>query len=222
MDADTDRTQRPDSEDELEQGDVEAYWRRRVYVLAGGITLIGLVAWACSGNGHKRSTAQVRNAAATVSPQAVPAAGASPTVTVTVTATPTAALPEKHRAGARCDPADVVVRVTPNGTVFTGKEHPRFGLSVVNTGKRSCAFDVGPKAMLIRISSGPDRVWSSAQCVGGGPNLQMLQRGVPYLATLDWDRKRCTGGAHAAPGTYVISVSAPGIKTQREVFRLRS
>jgi hypothetical protein len=221
MDADTDRSERLDSEDDLQQGDVEAYWRRRVYVLAGGITLIGLVAWACSGSGHKRSTAQVRNAAATVSPQALPAPGATPTATVTVTATPTGALPTKRRAGDQCDPADVVVGVTPNGTVFKGKEHPRFGLSVVNTGKRACAFDVGPKAMLIRISSGPDRVWSSAQCVSGGPSPQMLQRGVPYLATLDWDRRRCTGESRAAPGTYVISVGAPGIKTQREVFRLR-
>ncbi len=68
MDADTERTERLDSEVEPEPGDVEAYWRRRVYVLAGGITLIGLVAWACSGSGHKRSTAQVRNAAATVTP----------------------------------------------------------------------------------------------------------------------------------------------------------
>src|SRR3954453_2405902 len=98
MDADTDRTERLNSEDDLEQGDVEAYWRRRVYVLAGGITLIGLVAWACSGSGHKRSTAQVRNAAATVSPQASAAPAVSPTATVTVTVTPSVALPAKRRA----------------------------------------------------------------------------------------------------------------------------
>ncbi|MDN3353936.1 hypothetical protein [Actinomadura sp. DC4] len=221
MDADTDRSERLDAEDDLEQGDVEAYWRRRVYVLAGGITLIGLVAWACSGSGHKRSTAQVRNAAATVSPQAAAAPAVTPTATVTVTASPAGVVPPKRRAGDQCDAGDVVVGVTPSGTVFKGKEHPRFGLSVVNTGRRPCTFDVGPKALVIRITSGPDRVWSSAQCVNGGPSLQRLQRGVPYLATLDWDRKRCTGGSHAAPGTYVISVGAPGIKTQREVFRLR-
>jgi hypothetical protein len=225
MDADTDRTEHLDSEElESDQGDVEAYWRRRVYVLAGGITLIGLVAWACSGSGHKKSTAQVRNAAATVSPAAAaPAAGATPTpaATVTVTATPTVAV-DKKRSGDQCDPADVVVGVTPTGTVFKGKQHPRFGLSVVNTGRRACTFDVGPKALLIRISSGPDRVWSSAQCVSGaGANLQMLQRGVPYLATLDWDRRRCNSETRAAAGTYVIAVGAPGLKTHREVFRLR-
>lgn len=223
MDANTDRTERLDAEDELEPGDVEAYWRRRVYVLAGGITVIGLVAWACSGSDHKRSTAQVRNAAAAMSPSAAaPAPAATPAATVTVTVTPTATPPAARRAGDQCDAGDVVVGVTPNGTVFAGRQHPRFSLSVVNTGPRTCTFDAGPKALLIRISSGPDRVWSSAQCVSGtGANLQLLRRGVPYLATLDWDRKRCTTGDHAGPGTYVISVGAPGIKTRREVFRLR-
>jgi hypothetical protein len=157
-------------------------------------------------------------AAAVPAPVATP----SPTATVTVTATPKALLAEKKRAGDQCDAADVVVGVTPTGTVFTSKQHPRFGLSVVNTGRRACTFDVGPKALLIRISSGPDLVWSSARCVGGAAaNLQMLQRGVPYLATIDWDRRRCNTDTHAAPGTYVIAVGASGVKTRREVFRLR-
>ena len=224
MDADTERTEHLDSEEfESDQGDVEAYWRRRVYVLAGGIALIGLVAWACSGSDHKRSTAQARNASSTVSPAAaLPAAGTTPTptATVTVTATPSPAA-EPKRSGDQCDPADVVVGMTPSATVFKGREHPRFGLSVVNTGRRACTFDVGPKALLIRISSGPDRVWSSAQCVSrAAANLQMLQRGVPYLATLDWDRRRCNSETHAAPGTYVIAVSARGVKPRREIFRL--
>jgi hypothetical protein len=224
MDSDTDRIEHAEPEADVAGGDVEAYWRRRVYVLAGGITLIGLVAWACSGSGHKRSTAQVRNAAATVSPTAAapPAAAPSPTATVTVTATPTATPPTTKHAGDQCDAADVVVGVTPTGTVFKGKQHPRFGLSVVNTGRHACTFDVGPKALLIRITSGADRVWSSAQCVPHpAASLQLLQRGVPYLATLDWDRRRCNSETHAAPGTYVIAVSAPGLKTHREIFRLR-
>lgn len=221
MEADTQRTDGLDEYDD--QGDVEAYWRRRVYVLTGGIALIGMLAWACSGSGHKKPAAQVRDAAATTSPQTAPAATAAtptPAVTVTVTATPTAA--SAGHAGDQCDPGDVVVGVTPAATVFGGKQHPRFSLSVVNTGRRACTFDVGPKALLIRISSGADRVWSSDRCVGrAGANLQMLKRGVPYLATLDWDRRRCDGETRAAAGTYVIAVGASGIRTQREVFRLR-
>jgi hypothetical protein len=222
MESDTERARYLDPDVEDDPDDTEAYWRRRVYVLAGGITLIALVAWACSGSAHKRSTAQVRNAAATESPTATPSAAApKPTATVTVTASPTALPSAPRRAGDTCAPRDVVVGVTPAGTVFKGRQHPRFGLSVVNTGRRACTFDVGPKALLIRISSGSDRVWSSDRCVSGaGANIQMLRRGVPYLATLDWDRRRCNSDAHAAPGTYVIAVGAPGIKTHREVFRL--
>jgi hypothetical protein len=220
MDSDTERI---DAETEREPGDVEAYWRRRVYVLAGGITLIGLVAWACSDSGHKRSTAQVRNAAATITPAAAaPAVTPTPTATVTITATPTVTPSAERRAGDRCDDQDMVIGIMPVRPVFKGKEHPRFGLSVVSTGPKPCTFDVGPKALPIKIMSGPDHVWSSAQCMGGtGSNLQMLKRGVPYYATLDWDRKRCESGDHVQPGTYVIAVGAPGVKTRREVFRLR-
>jgi hypothetical protein len=205
--------------------DTDAYWRRRVYVLAGGITVIGLMAWACSDSGHKKSTAQVRNAAAMSPAASVPPAAATPTIVpsaiVTVTAPPPPARAGPRRAGDRCDDGTVVVGLRPTGTVYARKAHPRFGLSVVSTGRRTCTFDVGPKALQLTIASGPDRVWSSARCAGGpGSNVQMLRRGVPYLATLDWDRRRC-GGDRVLPGTYVISARAPGVKTQREIFRLR-
>jgi hypothetical protein len=220
MDSGTESTERLDPETERDETD--AYWRRRVYVLAGGITVIGLVAWACSDSGDKKSTAQVRNAAVAVSPAVTPSAsGPAPAATVTVTATPTLTPPAVKRSGDRCDGGTVVVGLRPTNTVYPGKEHPRFGLSVVNTGRRTCTFDVGPKALQIRIASGTDRVWSSAQCASGGSSVQLLQRGVPYLATMDWDRSRCDGDTHVRPGTYLISVRADGIKTRREVFRLR-
>ncbi len=223
MDSDTERIDRLDPEPEDYQGETDAYWRRRVYVLAAGIAAVGLVAWSCSDSGDKKSTAQVRNAAAAMSPTAAPTPrGPIPTATVTVTVSPSVAPPEVRRSGDRCDDGTVVLGLTPTGTVFTGKQHPRFGLSAVNTGRRRCTFDVGPKALQIRIASGNDRVWSSAQCLtGSGSSLQMLRRGVPYLATVDWDRKRCDGTSRAQPGTYVISASANGTKPVREIFRLR-
>jgi hypothetical protein len=224
MDSDTESAERLDAE--LDH-DTDAYWRRRVYVLAGGIAVIGLMAWACSSSGHKKSTAQVRNAAAmspAVTAPTPPTAsgGTSPVPTVTVTVTPTVTPAVPKRSGDRCDDGTVVVGLTPTSTVYSGKVHPRFGLSVVNTGRRTCTYDVGPKSLQVTIASGPDRVWSSARCAGGpGSNVQMLRRGVPYLATLDWNRKRCDGDSHAAAGTYVISARGAGIKTRREIFRLR-
>src|SRR5690349_9517268 len=133
-----------DSDTQSDQGEADAYWRRRVYVLAGGITAIGLMAWACSDSDHKKSTAQVRNAAATMSPAPAPAtpvpSGAVPTATVTVTATPSALPPAERRSGDMCYDADIVIGLAPTKDVYAGKEHPRFRLSVVNTGRRACTF----------------------------------------------------------------------------------
>lgn len=212
-----------DSDTHRDQGEADAYWRRRVYVLAGGITVIGLVAWACSGPGHKKSTAQVRNAAATAG-SASPAAAqpAAPAATVTVTVTPSAPPSPQRRSGDRCDDRDVVVALTSDKQVFQGKDEPRFRMSVVNTGPRSCAFDVGSRALRLRITSGSDPVWSSEHCSAApASSLQLLRRGIPYIADLTWDRRRCDGDAKALPGVYVITVKAPGVKTDHEIFRLR-
>lgn len=212
-----------DSDTHRDQGEADAYWRRRVYVLAGGITAIGLVAWACSGPDHKKSTAQVRNAAATagpVSPGVTPAA--APAATVTVTVTPSAPPSPQLRSGDRCDEQDVVVALTPDKQVFQAKERPHFRVSVVNTGRRSCTFDVGARALRLRITSGSDPVWSSDRCAAGtASDLQLLRRGIPYIADLTWDRRRCDGASQAMPGVYVITVKAPGVRTDRQVFRLR-
>ncbi|MEV5746306.1 hypothetical protein AB0L00_00685 [Actinoallomurus sp. NPDC052308] len=218
-----------DSDTQGDLGEADAYWRRRVYVLAGGITAIGLMAWACSGPDHKKSTAQARNAAApvtslpvTATPVVTPTAPtAAPTATVTVTVTP--GVPAaKPRGGDPCDDADVVVGLTPSKDVYQDREHPRFRISVVNTGRRACTFDVGGKALRLRITSGSDSIWSSDRCAAGpASDLQLLRRGVPYIADVDWDRTRCGGDSRARPGTYVVTAKSGGIRPQSQVFRLR-
>jgi hypothetical protein len=215
-----------DSDTQRDQGEADAYWRRRVYVLAGGITAIGLMAWACSGPDHKKPTSQVRNAAATVTPPPITVspvpAMATPVATVTVTVTPTAVPGLRPRNGDRCDDADVVVGLTPTKDVYQGGEHPRFRLSVVNTGRRACTFDVGAKALRLRITSGTDPVWSSDRCAEGPDSeLKMLRRGIPYIADLDWNRTRCDGDSRARPGTYVVTARGTGVRTESQVFRLR-
>ncbi|MCO6004338.1 hypothetical protein NE236_05030 [Actinoallomurus purpureus] len=215
-----------DSDTQRDLGEADAYWRRRVYVLAGGITAIGLMAWTCSGPDHKKSTAQVRNAAATMTPLPVTATpvatAATPAATVTVTVTPTAVPGVKPRSGDRCDDADVVVGLAPTKDLYKSKEHPRFRLSVVNAGRRACTFDVGAKALRLRITSGADPVWSSDRCADGpASDLQLLRRGVPYIADVDWDRTRCGGDSRARPGTYVVTAKGRGVRTRSQVFRLR-
>lgn len=209
-----------------------AYWRRRVVALGCVLGTVALIAWACTSGGGQVPQ-QIRNAGALISPTpTVSGSGALPsaipTVTVTATTKVTVTPTVPKRDGDACESKDLVVAFSATKEDYPGREWPQFRLSVVNLGEKSCTFDVGPKLLQLRITSGTDRVWSSAHCAqGSGSSIQMLRRGIPYLATLSWDRKRstdgCKGGrATAGAGTYVAALKADGIKQpKKQVFRLR-
>jgi hypothetical protein len=208
----------------------EAFWRRRAIALTGVLATVGLVAWSCSGDGGDKGR-KIHNAAGLSTPTPAPAVSvpvATPTITVTATAKVTVSPSAPgRRAGDACAPNDVVVTLASKAETYTGKAQPQFLVSVVNTGKRACTFAVGPKELEVRITSGPDRIWSSAHCArGADSSIRLLKRGIPYASTITWDRRRSSDGCDgsrslARPGTYVVAVQADRHKPQREVFRLR-
>jgi hypothetical protein len=219
MDLGTDRSSHAET--------TEAFWRRRAMALTGVLVTVGLVAWGCSGDGGDKKR-QIHNAAGLSTPSpagTVSLPSVSPTVTVTakVTVRPSTA----QRAGDACAPDDVVVNLASKADDYEGRAQPQFTLSVVNTGRRACTFGVGPRELEVRITSGPDRVWSSADCTGeDGSSIRLLKRGIPYAATITWDRRRSREGCDgvrspARPGTYVAVVKADDLTPQRQVFRLR-
>lgn len=209
-----------DSDTVSKKSEPEAYWRRRVYLLAAGLVGIGLIAWACSGSGgDDKTTAQARNAAAMASASAAAGrARPAPTATVTVTVTP----PATPHQGNPCKDTDLVAGLVPTKTTYRGKAHPRFRLSVVNMASRTCTFDVGAKHLQVLITSGSHHIWSSAKC-GAGPvsEVRSLRRGIPYVGDIDWNRKPCGHGRAAGSGTYVITATEGKVATKRHVFRLR-
>jgi hypothetical protein len=137
------------------------------------------------------------------------------------------AAPKPRRAGDPCDAKDIVISLRGGQMVYEGDAKPSFLMTVVSTARVECTIDVGPRALELRISSGPDRVWSTADCVSGeGKDVQRLQRGIPYVRTIVWDRHRsgkvCGGQLAAAhAGTYVAATHMAGISSDRAVFRLR-
>ncbi|MFI0452298.1 hypothetical protein [Actinomadura sp. 6N118] len=207
---------------------LDQYWRRRIIVLGAVLGTVGMGAWACTaGDGEQKQP--VKNAAAAMgsaSPSASAAISSLPAATPTVTVTAKVA-PAAPKDGDACEKNDVVINMTSARETYAKNEMPQFQLTVVNTGGHACTFDVGSKSLDVRVTSGGDRVWSASMCEqGSGSSIQMLRRGIPYVSTVTWDRKRASGQCRgkretARPGTYVASVKADKIKVTKQVFRLR-
>jgi hypothetical protein len=202
----------PNTERDSDGSGLDQYWRRRAVALAGVLGAVGLLAWACAvtGEGEPVPTA---GAAESASPPPPPTA--MPTVTVTTTTTPE---PDPADDGGPCDGKDLVVNMSAADDTFAGSERPEFRITVVNTGHGTCEFDTD--SLDVRITSGSDRIWSSAECRHGDAPKETLRRGIPYVDTVTWDRSRgCKGKSEARPGTYVADLK--GMKTKERIFRLR-
>ncbi|GAA4216466.1 hypothetical protein [Microbispora amethystogenes] len=215
----------------------DVYWRRRVSVLTGMLVVVAVVAWACSSaSGRSDDTAAVR---ATPSdrlvvslPAGLPAKTAvsaaipgQPSPSAPGSASPTPGRP--RRPGDPCDEKDLVLALQSGQDVYGKDTAPTFLLTVVSTGRVECTVDVGPRTLEMRVLSGGERVWSTADCVAGdGVDRQALERGIPFVRTVRWDRHRsgttCAGKrAPADPGTYVATAHAGRLKSPKVVFHLR-
>jgi hypothetical protein len=102
-----------------------------------------------------------------------------------------------------------------------------FDVDVVSTSARTCTFNVGAKYLTLVIMAGPKRIWGSADCVAGhGSLVTDLQRGVPTMLPISWNRETSTPGCQAASalapaGTYTATVKDGASTSNTETFRLR-
>jgi len=104
---------------------------------------------------------------------------------------------------------------------------PLFDLDVVSTSATTCTFNIGVKHLELVIKAGQTRIWGSADCVEGrGSLVADLQRGVPTVLPISWDRQTSSPGCQAASqrvpaGTYsAIAVAGPAA-SNTETFALR-
>ena len=213
----------------------DVYWRRRMSVLVAVLVVVAVVAWACSSGGSGPERTSSAQSTPSVTPAADPLLAGLRTLAMgTATPSPTQATPKTspaarpRRAGEMCTEQDLVLSMQGgNEKIYAGDAQPGFMVTLVNTGPVMCKADVGPRTMEVRITSGADRIWSTADCVSGpGTDVTELQRGVPYVRALEWDRRRSsadcrTTPATALPGTYVATVRLGKLRSTKGVFHLR-
>lgn len=106
------------------------------------------------------------------------------------------------------------------------RQTPEFEVDVVSTARQSCSFDIGAAHVLLKISSGPVRIWTSADCAEGEASLvTMLHRGVPTVVPITWNGQRSAPGCPvpgtaAARGSYTAVASDGQERSNAVVFRI--
>jgi hypothetical protein len=221
------------------------YWRRRFVALLTGLTVLALITWAFSGamgGGNDSSAGTAGHAGTGAGSQhgggsgqggghGTTAGQAAAGGTGTRTHGDTAA---SGRHGSRaayghphpCPPGAVVLSLFSSQENYGTGQLPQFNVDVVATARQTCTFNVGARHVALIIRAGSVRVWSSADCVQGAGNLVSdLQRGVPTVLPISWNRQAsapgCPAGTSRMPaGTYTATVSDGSLTSNPITFRI--
>ncbi|MFE4833273.1 hypothetical protein ACFRAU_01185 [Arthrobacter sp. NPDC056691] len=198
------------------------YRRRRLFagvalllvlcLIAGGVaTLTSLL-----GGAQQASSAQD-------STQDASAEGAAQTG-----ATPSASPSATPSASPTCDQKLVTVKATTNKTSYAADEKPVLSLTVTNGGKLPCKVNIGTSQMDFLVTSGSDRVFSSADCQAASTDLvKTVAPGKSETANFPWPRNRSVQGCEKVPegavagGGYYVFIAKLGAKVSPPtVFQL--
>jgi hypothetical protein len=125
-----------------------------------------------------------------------------------------------------CPAGDVVLSLFSSQDSYGAGQLPQFDVDVVATAGQTCTFDVGARHLALIIRAGSVRVWNSADCVqGAGSLVSDLQRGVPTVLPISWNRAAsapgCPAGTSRMPaGTYTATVTDGALASNPVTFRI--
>ncbi len=102
-------------------------------------------------------------------------------------------------------------------------------VTITNTGQVPCLLDVGNASLELRVTSGDDTVWTTAQCPASGDERQiLLAAGAVEENTITWSGRRSAADCpsdtrEARAGTYRVQVNLAvdgGEVTERRALTL--
>ncbi|MET0480585.1 MAG: hypothetical protein ABWZ69_04455 [Mycetocola sp.] len=183
------------------------YVRRRLWVLAGFVAIIAIIALVIWKPGSTSGATQ----------QDKPKTETSSTASATPTATP--------GAGAACTEGDILVEALTDKPSYAAGELPQLSLRITNTSDAACGVNVGTAAQVFTVKSGDEVYWTSTDCqVEPVDALVTLEAGqvVTSTAPIAWDRTRstpstCEGERPAAPAggaSYHLSTAVGGFVSE--------
>lgn len=126
----------------------------------------------------------------------------------------------------KCPTASVKVAASTDAPAYAAGSNPLLTLSVTNTGTEPCEINVGTNQMEFIVTSGSDRIFSSADCQDGGADLMKeFAAGATEKANFTWERLRSAPGCGAVasnpnPGWYVFTARLGEVTSEKAVFQL--
>ncbi|HEX6451154.1 MAG TPA: hypothetical protein VF060_17015 [Trebonia sp.] len=195
-------------------GDPDAYWRRRFFILGGGLAVLMLLAWLFGSGGPSRQASQAAAAHASMAArqtrESLPSAaygtpyGARPSQSASTTPFPSISdsptnLPSPSASGAArasgagrpCPPASIVLSLFTSQPSYQPEEQPTFDVYAVSTSASACQLRYGPAAVRVVATRQGKVVWDSAACQTTRQTARMvnLAPGVPQEVELAWNRQ---------------------------------
>jgi hypothetical protein len=194
--------------------DPNAYWRRRFFILGGGIAVVGLCVWLFPGahDAAPRSSTTARASMAALDKRGeLPAAAYGRTWPVpspkpTARATPSAAKTPANGSdrgkaatraypsavavkGPRCAPSDIVLSLFTGQPSYGQGASPEFDVYAVSTSSAPCALGYGPGSVQVVVTRQGRVVWDSAACKPSGAAAVRFTLGVPQVLSIAWNRR---------------------------------
>lgn len=169
-------------------------------------------------------------ASATESPSesASPSPSQSPSASASGTAESSEeASPSEDPQVQECRVQDLGVSAGTDQPAYTEGEQPVLELRVENLSEEPCEANVGTSQQVFTVTSGSDRVFSTADCQVEGEDARIvLEPGVQETARFTWGRERSAPGCEevgAIPdaGTYHLEVSLGEVTGQPVSFSLQ-
>jgi hypothetical protein len=203
------------------------YWVRRLMVLGIALLLVVGVAKMLGGGGGGSgggSADRARQVADTSSQGTDPsgqgaAQGAHQGKKGSGAATPTRVVPSGP-----CAASDIAI--TPSVPHPVGGSDITVALDVSSLTTPACSWTLSSQTLALKITSGADLIWTTAQCGQAIPAQDLVVRqGTPTRVKVTWDARRSEPGcpvetAWALPGTYHLDVAALGGQPQETAFLL--
>lgn len=133
------------------------------------------------------------------------------------------ALPEPNGV---CLDTDVTVTPRIEGAAAGGGVE--IALDLTSSLSPACTWRVSPSSVVVRLSSGDDRIWTSQDCARAVPTEDVVvRRDTPATVTMTWNGRRsdaeCSSNTDwALPGYYYVAAAAYGGAPTEVQFQLRA